>query len=97
MASPLPASTAPTVRVQISVCMGSSCFARGNNSTLHALQEYLKTHHLEGQVEVRGLLCQGACAQGPNMVIDGTPYGRVEPSALVALLEHHLHPPGSSR
>jgi len=83
-----------TKSLSISLCLGSSCFARGNNTTLQVVQEYLRTHHLEGQVEVRGLLCKGGCSQGPNMVIDGAAYARVEPSALPALLDHHLRASG---
>jgi NADH:ubiquinone oxidoreductase subunit E len=79
-------------RTLISICMGSSCFARGNNRTLQVLREYLRTRQLEDQVDVKGLLCGGGCSQGPNLVIDGMAYHAVQPAALVELLDHHFRP-----
>ncbi len=76
--------------VHIQICMGSSCFARGNNRTLQALREYVQTRGLEGAVDIRGLLCGSACSQGPNMVIDGVPYRAVEPGSVEEVLDHHL-------
>ncbi len=77
-------------RTQISICMGSSCFARGNNRTLQVLREWLRVRQLDAQVDVRGVLCGGACSDGPNLFIDGKAYHAVEPGAVVELLDHHF-------
>lgn len=83
-----------TKRTRIAICMGSSCFARGNNQTLQQMLDYVKRHGLQDSVELKGLLCKGACSGGPNLEIDGTPYRAVEPGAILQLLDHHLRPPG---
>jgi NADH:ubiquinone oxidoreductase subunit E len=57
--------------VEIVVCLGSSCFARGNAQNLAAVEAYLKSHKLDGSVRVTGSLCQDQCKQGPNLTVCG--------------------------
>jgi len=56
---------------EIVVCLGSSCYARGNAEHLAAIQEYLKSRGLEASVRVKGHLCEDHCKQGPNVTIGG--------------------------
>ncbi|MGC4122830.1 MAG: (2Fe-2S) ferredoxin domain-containing protein [Myxococcales bacterium] len=79
-------------RVHISICMGSSCFARGNQRTLELLREELKARGQEGAVALKGALCCGQCSHGPNLVIEGKAQEQVEPAALGALLDSILGP-----
>jgi NADH:ubiquinone oxidoreductase subunit E len=74
-------------KIVIEVCMGSSCFSRGNKRNLELLQEYLRQENLEHLVELRGRLCSGSCKKGPNITIDGHLYSGVTPSLLKTLLE----------
>jgi NADH:ubiquinone oxidoreductase subunit E len=74
-------------KIVIEVCMGSSCFSRGNRRNLDLLQEYLREENLEEVVELRGRLCSGSCKKGPNITIDGQLYSGVTPSLLKTLLE----------
>lgn len=76
--------------VDVEMCMGSSCFSRGGNRALVLVQTYLKENGLEDRVHVRGHLCQGKCQDGPNLVIDGRAYDRVDPAVALDLLKHHL-------
>jgi len=77
-------------RVEISICMGSSCFSRGNRKNLEALQTYIHRHALEGRVELKGNLCEGLCKQGPNMRIGGKVYHQLTPETVVDALEEHF-------
>jgi NADH:ubiquinone oxidoreductase subunit E len=70
--------------------MGSSCFARGNTSTVNAVQDYVKSRGLESTVEVGGTLCQQKCGEGPNIQIDGECVCGVAPATLPALLDKRL-------
>lgn len=72
--------------VRITLCMGSSCFARGNGRNLEAVRAYLASLGLEAEVELTGLLCENACNRGPNVAIDGNMHHAVDPATLVALL-----------
>jgi NADH:ubiquinone oxidoreductase subunit E len=59
--------------LDIELCMGSACFARGNKDTAISIETYIKKHDLDNMVTVRGALCEGNCLKGPNMKINGEP------------------------
>ena len=77
-------------KIVISLCMGSSCFSRGNVKNLEALKEYINENNLNDQVEFKGSLCEGLCKQGPNIQIDGQTYNNVDPASLVTLMNHYF-------
>ncbi len=72
----------------ITICMGSSCFSRGNNRNIEVIQDYLATHQLPPMVELVGHLCQGHCKSGPNVTINGKMYHEVDPIVIIGLLNH---------
>jgi len=53
----------------IHICLGSSCFSRGNKDVVAYIKEYLKKNHLEDKVVFKGARCMGNCSKGPNMKI----------------------------
>lgn len=57
--------------VEVVVCLGSSCFARGNAQNLAAIESYLENHKLGNSVRVTGCLCQEECKRGPNLIVRG--------------------------
>jgi NADH:ubiquinone oxidoreductase subunit E len=77
-------------KVKVELCMGSSCFARGNSQALANLESYIAEHHLEDRVELIGHLCLGSCAQGPNIKVDGVPYSGIHSECVVDLLVEAL-------
>jgi NADH:ubiquinone oxidoreductase subunit E len=74
----------------ITVCMGSSCFSRGNSVNAEIARHFIETHNLGATVEIRGCLCEGECKNGPNIRIDGKLFSRVTPEALTDLLTHEF-------
>ena len=72
---------------EIKLCMGSSCFARGNNEILDFLEAYIQKEKLDSRVELTGCRCTGACDEGPNLFIDEKPYHGMTREKLLALLE----------
>ena len=74
----------------IKVCMGSSCFARGNNKNLQVIQRFLDEHGLDAEVELTGLRCCDKCAKGPNINIDGVEYNNIDQGSLRDILEKHF-------
>ena len=49
---------------EIVICLGSSCFARGNNKNLEFIQEYLKVNNLKDYFQgtvVFATMQQGSC------------------------------------
>jgi len=79
-----PASAAAS----ITICLGSSCFSRGNSRNLEVIQDFYKTHNLPASVELNGHLCEGHCRSGPNVRINGKLYHEVDPIVIIALLNH---------
>ena len=75
---------------QITVCMGSSCFSRGNSSNAEIVQQFLQKHNIQDKVQVRGCLCEGDCKNGPNIRINGILFSQVAPEGLEDLLKHEL-------
>ena len=73
-------------KLNISVCMGSSCFARGNNENLEFIEKYIKDNHLEAEIDITGTRCEGKCATGPNIVINGIEYSEVDIDKLQNIL-----------
>lgn len=55
---------------QIIICLGSSCFARGNRESLKFIEKYIKENKLSDRVDFRGKLCSGNCGKGPILFID---------------------------
>lgn len=76
--------------IQITVCMGSSCFSRGNSSNAEIVQRFIEKYNLASTVQVRGCLCESECKNGPNIRINGKLFSQVAPEGLEDLLKHEL-------
>jgi len=74
----------------ITICMGSSCFSRGNNLNAEIIERFLREHKLDTQVEIRGCLCSEHCKTGPNILIGDKLINGVQPNMINDLLEHLL-------
>lgn len=74
-------------KVEIIVCMGSSCFARGNQQNLEFIENYIKENNLEAKIELGGSRCEGKCASGPNIIVNGTEYGQINEDKIKKILD----------
>lgn len=76
-------------RLRIRVCMGSSCYSRGNGLIGELAQRLVATSEPGSRLsesELSGTLCEGRCKHGPIVVIDGTVHERMTPGILEDLL-----------
>ncbi len=80
--------------VTVELCMGSSCFARGNSENLQAIETYLEENGLSDRVELVGHLCLDKCNQGPNIKINGKDYSAINPEDTIALIVKALEESG---
>ena len=76
--------------IDIAICMGSSCFARGNNVRLEALEDLVRARSWEGRVILSGLRCENRCSAGPNLKIDGELYQDLDVETLIDIVEAKL-------
>ena len=51
---------------QIKICLGSSCYSRGNNVHLEVIKKYIAENHLEAEISFSGHLCEELCSSGPT-------------------------------
>ena len=72
----------------IKVCMGSSCFARGNLENLNYIENYIKNNNLDAEIELIGALCEEKCTSGPHIYVDGKNYDDVNEEKLKNILEN---------
>lgn len=74
-------------KLNIKVCMGSSCFARGNATNLELIENYIKENGLEAEIDLSGSRCEGKCVTGPNIIINGIEYNEVDENKLKEILD----------
>jgi len=58
-------------KIVIEICMGSSCFARGNRELVPLIKEFIEKNKLDCKLQLKGCLCQQNCKNGPNVKING--------------------------
>lgn len=70
----------------IKICMGSSCFSRGNRENLEIIKKFLKKHCMDTQILLIGNLCEEECKTGPNIFFNETLYKNVSKNKIDAIL-----------
>ncbi len=71
---------------EIKICMGSSCFARGNNENLEVIENFIKENKLEANCELIGSRCENKCELGPTIIINECEYNNVTKEKLMEIL-----------
>lgn len=74
----------------ITICMGSSCFSRGNKQVLPIIKEYLAERGLAPELVFKGSHCMKTCEHGPVVQINDDTYQQVDPSNIVDILDKAL-------
>ncbi len=57
-------------KIEMNICLGSSCFSRGNKNVVMFIKDYLRKNHLEDKFIFKGARCMGHCSNGPNIIIN---------------------------
>ena len=74
-------------KIEMQICLGSSCFSRGNRDVVTYIREYLRKNHLEDKIVFRGARCMNQCSKGPNLKINEKVIEEVTMSKIENLLE----------
>ena len=74
----------------IVICMGSSCFARGNREHLELIENYLQGNGISAEIRFSGCRCRDKCGRGPNIEINGSLHHEVDTGTLLDLLEYYF-------
>ncbi len=70
----------------ITICMGSSCFSRGNKEILDIVKRFLAEHNLSDKVFFRGELCTTLCEKGPVIKINDELFTMVTTDTIYTIL-----------
>lgn len=71
----------------IKVCLGSSCYVRGNDKMLAFLEEYIQENKKDIRIELVGCRCTNLCQDGPNVYVDDKKYSHATQEELIKVLE----------
>jgi len=76
------------MKPKITICMGSSCFARGNEKNLAVIEKFMAERDLRDEIdlELDCSLCRERCNGGPNLLVNGKEYGNVDQGMMYELL-----------
>lgn len=74
------------------VCGGTGCTSSNSMKIIDKLNEEIKKHGLDNQVNVIKTGCFGLCALGPIMIVypEGCFYSRITPENIPEIVESHL-------
>ena len=73
-------------KIEIKICLGSSCFSRGNRILLQEINGYIESHQVKDRVFFHGAHCFGDCNDGPKIEVNGKLYCKVTSSMIVEIL-----------
>ena len=77
-------------KTEIVVCLGSSCFSRGNRKLVATIQEYITNNGLEEQVYFHGNHCFNNCSFGPILKVNDLIYKDVDSLKVIEILDNYL-------
>jgi len=77
-------------RVEMHICLGSSCFSRGNKDVVMFIKDYMRKNHLEDKFIFKGARCMGHCSNGPNIMINDELIEGVNLSKIESILEREV-------
>ena len=79
-------------KVKMVICIGSSCFARGNAENVKITEDFLAKRGLADEVDVdlSGGLCTGNCPDGPIVIVNGKVYKHEESGVMQDILNHYF-------
>ena len=74
----------------IEICLGSSCFSRGNREVVQIIRDFLRKNHLDDKVVLRGARCMNRCSEGPFIIINGKTFTSIGAQDIEKILEKEL-------
>jgi NADH:ubiquinone oxidoreductase subunit E len=77
-------------RIEMQICLGSSCFSRGNRDVVVFIRDYLRKNHLEDKIIFKGARCMNLCSNGPNLKINDRIIEGVTLAGIENILEKEL-------
>jgi NADH:ubiquinone oxidoreductase subunit E len=77
-------------KTPVILCLGSSCFARGNQEIIRLIKKYIDRKDLSDRVEFKGDHCFDQCSKGPNMLVGDKMYQEITEQNIIGILDEAL-------
>ena len=74
---------------EIKICMGSACFAKGNQENLEYIKEYIEENNLDSEITIVGALCENKCDIGPRIIVNDKEYTNVTKEKIKEVLDSY--------
>ena len=58
-------------KTDLQICLGSSCFSRGNKRIVKVIEEYIVANNLQNRIYFHGGHCFSKCEHGPTLLAKG--------------------------
>lgn len=75
-------------KIDVVMCMGSACFARGNNENLMLLEQLEEFEEVNTKIEIMGERCENKCEKGPHVKVNGKLYSEVTKEKLQEIIKN---------
>lgn len=76
--------------IDIQICLGSSCFSRGNKVLVKVIEQYLTENNLRHLVYFHGAHCFSSCEKGPLMRIDDQEFRELTEEKVLGILNERF-------
>lgn len=77
-------------KIEIKICLGSSCFARSNKDTVQKIKELIRENNAEEKVKFSGGHCFSRCEKGPILFVNGVRYEMVSTTEALSIIKRTL-------
>ncbi|MCR4425554.1 MAG: NADH-dependent [FeFe] hydrogenase, group A6 [Firmicutes bacterium] len=77
-------------QLNVSVCVGTSCYLKGSYDVLHGLMRRVKEKGLSDRVNLNATFCLEQCDCGPNMDVDGKTINKVTEDEIDRVFEEEI-------
>ena len=79
-------------KVKMVICIGSSCFARGNAENVKIVEDFISRRGLSDDIDIElsGGLCTNNCPDGPVVIVNDKVYKHVTSGVMQDILEQHF-------
>lgn len=74
-------------KIDLAICLGSACFARGNNRTRKVIEDYIRVNGLWDKVNFHGGRCYNHCQSGPVLKVNDTVYEQINEYNVIEILD----------
>lgn len=79
-------------KVKMVICIGSSCFARGNAENVKIVEDFISQRGLSDEIDIElsGGLCTNNCPDGPVVIVNEKIFKHVNGGVMADILEQYF-------